>query len=108
MPTHKVDLTALPEDQSAVPGYETILAAHQKLAAALDSNHDLSASDLEATLADARQAMTAREREFLHNLQGEIASFSADLRFAKLTGGLYKILMDRKGFKVSKEGGGLG
>lgn len=108
MPSYKVDLTKLPTDQNAVPGYEAILAAHKKLGAALEENDDLTEAELEAVLAGIQGAMTTREREFLHQLRSEIATFSVDLRHAKLTGGLYKILMDRQGYKVSKDGGGLG
>jgi hypothetical protein len=108
MPTQHVDLVSLPSDQSAVPGYKVILSAWQNLTVAFDENKKLSEADLDLTLADVRGVSTVREQIFLQELQSNIATMSVDLRQAKLTGGLYKILMDRQGYKVSKDNGGLG
>ncbi|WP_291048468.1 hypothetical protein [Hyphomonas sp.] len=108
MPTHQVDLTSLPEDQDAVRGYESILATWQKLRDGLDDSKSLSGVDLEETVSSSRPVMTPRELAFLNELLTATSSLAVEIRHAKVTGGFYKILMDRHGFKVSKDGGGLG
>ncbi len=108
MPSHQVDLTSPPVDLNAVPGYETILAAWQKMHDALDKGKSLTEAEVAAVVSETRLAMTSRELAFLQELLNSTSSLSADARHAKLSGGLYKMLMDRQGFKVKKENGGLG
>jgi len=108
MTTQKIDLDVLPKDEEAIAGYETILTAWKKLFAALDEGRSLSVAEVETTISSAKDAMFGRENVFFDALLDDLSSSSSDLRHAKLTAGLNKILMDRQGFKVSKEGGGLG
>ncbi|KEP68543.1 hypothetical protein DL1_11360 [Thioclava dalianensis] len=108
MPSYQVDLTSLPKDESAIPGYKVILAAWQKMYDALDAGKTPSEVDLNEAMQTARNAMTVRELGFMKDLEAELAAEHVSLRHAKLTGGLYKILMDRHGFKVTRKNGGLG
>lgn len=108
MTTHKIDLSLLPENEEAVTGYTEIYAAWKKLFDMLDAGQSPDENKFDTVFSDARRNMTGREIAFIDELADGIATLSTELRHAKLTGGLSKILMDRQGFKVSKEGGGLG
>ncbi|MEP2783934.1 MAG: hypothetical protein ABJO67_05230 [Pseudoruegeria sp.] len=108
MKTQKIDLSALPNDQDTHRGYEEIHSVWIRLSEMLKEGNHPDDSCLNELVSKAQNAMTGREVDFMCNLQSLLSDDSVENRHARLTGGLYKVLMDRHGYKVSKDGGGLG
>ncbi len=101
-------LAKLPTDHQAQRGYFELLELWEKMGTAPNAGRDFSESEFNSLKSTARVFMTAREIRFFEEpFSDDLASHPA-LFQAKVTARLSKILMDRHGVKVSKEGGGLG
>lgn len=108
MHTQNNDLSNLPKEQSAHDGYEEIHRVWKTLWEMVETGKYPDETGLNELVSKAQYAMTGRERRFMDGLHSSLAGDDVRLRHAKLTSGLNKVLWDRHGFKVSKEGGGLG
>ncbi len=108
MNSKRIDLSLLPESEDAQGGYEEIHGVWEKLFGMVSAGKHPNETDLEELIEKAKYVMTGREIAFMDTLKNSLSDFPLELRHTKLSGGLSKVLMDRHGFKVSKEGGGLG
>jgi hypothetical protein len=97
-------LAGLPADPAAHVGYFDLVEIWETLGSGRDRN--ISLDMLRGLEQNARAHMTERERIFFDEPHED--GLDPYLLQAKIAGRLSKILMDRHGFKVGKEGGGVG
>ena len=101
-------LANLPNDSASQKGYFDLLEFWEKMATTQDAGRDFSVNEFDGLKVAARRLMTPREIAFFEEPFPDDITSHAALFQAKVTGRLSKILMDRHGFKVPKQGGGLG
>jgi hypothetical protein len=102
-----VDFETMPADEDAQVGYVEILSIWRRIKQGFDENPRSFNQELLSCLAELRPLLTQRELAFLDEPFDAATTSSAAVE-AKTVAKVYKILMDRHGFKVSREGGGLG
>lgn len=97
-------LAKLPRDPEAQHNYFELVQIWESL----ESGGDLTQDGLDAMILKAKPFMNSREQAFFSEpLPSDLVGYPILLQ-SKITGRLSKILLDRHGYKVPREGGGLG
>jgi hypothetical protein len=98
-------LASLPSDTNARAGYEELVDLWEEIG---ERNIHPTADQFNAWKNGVHMLLTLREKTFFQEpIEPGLAGYP-ELIQAKMTGRLSKILMDRHGFKVAKDKGGLG
>lgn len=108
MTTLRIDLSKSPNDPEAARGYQEIYRAWKLLYDVGESERGcLTTREFLDLLSEVIQHLTPREREFFERKLDGPAHIPEFVQ-AKTTARLNVILLDRYGFKVKRENGGVG
>jgi hypothetical protein len=102
-----IDLSK-PPDGPGASGYDELYTQWKRLGDVFAAGRTLNQQDFLTLGATVRKHLTGRERQFFDEPFEPEVRANPDHVQAKTTAQLHKILMDRHGFRVAKDKGGLG
>jgi hypothetical protein len=103
--TNEFDLSGAPSDPTAAIGYAELYALWKENMDAFNHGRDISKADFQIWIDRVRKHLIPMELAFFDEPFDERNFSKVEV---KKVSNLYKILFDRHGARVSKEGGGLG
>ncbi|UGY21828.1 hypothetical protein HU675_0027885 [Bradyrhizobium septentrionale] len=102
-----IDLSQLPSDPEDAKGYDQIYRAWKRLSDTFENGGQLQDAEFQSEVQSLIASLRPREISFMGEpYEASIAHIPEAVQ-AKAQGRLQKILMDRHGFHVKREGGGL-
>ena len=102
-----IDLSQLPSQPEDTKGYDQIYKVWKRLSDAFETGDQLSDADFRSELSSVRPVLRQREARFLDEAHEAAIANIPEAVQAKTQARLQIILMDRHGYHVKHENGGL-
>lgn len=102
-----IDLSQVPANPEDAKGYDQIYRVWKRLADAFSAGRELPSADFRSEMSNLRTVLRPREVSLMDEPHEASIAHIPEAVQAKTQARLQKVLMDRQGFHVKRENGGL-